>query len=187
MSLITSRQYHVRLDDETGRYMVATGDPLKDWTVVGPLTKNAVLADADGNEVAVTSGGALLVRREGSPQALGASEVKTTVVTIGATAVNRATALTPSSGKRARIISVNIAVNSAAAVDRISVYFGLGVAYTTAISKAIHEVDVGANGSRSIVWPDGGGPIGEIDEVVSWIGETEADTLVRLTLVYREE
>ncbi len=184
MALIPSRHYHVRLDTDSGRYIVATGDPQNDYEIIGPLTKNAVVVGADGEEATVTAGALHIGGNNANP---GAGEVKMIAAAIGATSADRNTLLTPLSGKRVRVISVAVASNSAATMDRISIWFGLGAEYLTVPHRAIHEGNTTADGSFSIVWPDGGGPLGLPDEVVSWTTETEADALINLTLVYREE
>jgi hypothetical protein len=36
-------------------------------------------------------------------------------------------------------------------------------------------------------WPDGGGPVGAVDAVLSWITETETEVGLDITVQYREE
>ena len=118
----------------------------------------------------------------------GASEVTQTTVDVGATSASRQTLLTPTSGKKARIISVQVAsAVLTTAPGRVSVYFGTGAAYTTTIANAIGEFVPTITGQQNIVFPDGGGPVGAVDAVVSGITETETETALRYTLAYREE
>jgi hypothetical protein len=97
----------------------------------------------------------------------GASDVKTITVTIGATSASRNTALTPNSGKKVRIISIDVAGKLTTAPDRGGVYFGAGAAYTTNPASAIAQGYLGTTGDFSRTWPDGGGPVGAVDEVLS--------------------
>lgn len=125
-----------------------------------------------------------------APYTPGASDVKATTVDIGATSVNRATALTPTSGKKVRIISAQVSGHGlTTAPGRIGIYFGTGAAFTTTATKAITELVLpgGTTGSQEHTWPDGGGPVGAVNDVVSWITEAETETGLRLTLQYREE
>jgi len=122
------------------------------------------------------------------PQGMIGGEVLSTVVSIGAISATRATALTPTTGNRVRIISVLIVSNAlTTAPGAVSVYFGTGAAYTTTVANAIFEGVPGTTGSAQMVWPDFGGPLGAVDAVVSWITATETETALRLTLTYREE
>lgn len=120
------------------------------------------------------------------PSVLG-SEVKTIAVAIGATSATTAVALTPTTGTRVRIIAVSIAGVLTTAPDRVGVYFGTGAAYLTTVANAIVQIVGTTAFSDSQTWPAGDGPIGDVDEVVSWITETETETGMDLTLTYREE
>ena len=119
----------------------------------------------------------------------GASDIKSTRVTTISASTTRVTIITPASGKRVRIISVSLAHRSTTAtLDEI--YFGTGANIGTTPANAIFEafldIDTGAN-NAGIVFPDGGGPIGDVDEVVSMV--TSADISSNLTVVvhWREE
>lgn len=37
MAFLTTQQYHIRMDTDTGGYVIATGSPLGNYTVIGPL------------------------------------------------------------------------------------------------------------------------------------------------------
>lgn len=119
--------------------------------------------------------------------AKGLSDVKTIAVTIAATAAAVQTALTPTSGFKARIVSVDVSGKLTTAPDRVSVYFGTGAAYTTTAANAICQGFMAATGEFSRVWGYGEGPVGEVDEVVSWRTETETETGMEITIAYTEE
>ncbi len=120
--------------------------------------------------------------------AVDASEVKAIAVAIGATRATRATALTPTSGKKVRIISVEAeAYGLTTNPDAVYIYFGTGAAYTTTPANVIAILYPGTKGSDRTVVPDGGGPVGAADGVVSWLTETETETQLILTIIYREE
>ncbi len=115
----------------------------------------------------------------------GASEVKTVRAT-NTSSTTRATALTPTSGKKVRVISVNIAFNGATS-NGLEVYFGTGANIGTTGGKEITEAHQAAIGPVFEAWPDGAGPVGAVDDVVSIRGTASVAEDVELTLVYREE
>lgn len=118
----------------------------------------------------------------------GASEVKSVVVDVAATSVTRQTLITPTTGKKVRITSVQVVSNAlTTAPGSVGVYFGTGAAYTTTVANAIAEFVPGTTGEQGIVFPDGGGPLGAADAVVSGITATETETAMRYTIQYREE
>jgi hypothetical protein len=69
----------------------------------------------------------------------------------------------------------------------VSIYFHTGAAYTTNAAKAIAQGFMGTTGDFFRSWGDGAGPLGEVDEVVSWRTETETETGMELTIVYKEQ
>jgi hypothetical protein len=107
--------------------------------------------------------------------------------TLTGTSTTAQTALTPTSGSRIRIISAEVSAKLTTAPDRVGVYFGTGASYTSAVSKAICQGYIGTTGDFFRTWEDGAGPVGGIDDVVSIITETETETGLELTLVYREQ
>lgn len=123
-----------------------------------------------------------------APRAPGASEVKQIRVVVGATSVNRATVLDPSSGTKARIIAVFI-TSSDGTVSTFEVYFHTGANIGTTPAKAIYEtvLDLVDHPADGVVFPDGAGPVGDADEVVSWRTGTEIGATAAIVLVYREE
>lgn len=101
----------------------------------------------------------------------------------------RATVLTPTSGKKVRIISCqqNSATGTAFTAET---YFGTGAFITTnAGSEIMDSGSDGTNGEHTheMVWPDGGGPVGAVDEVVSMRTGANVTAGLVVTIVYREE
>jgi hypothetical protein len=122
-----------------------------------------------------------------APWIPGASDVKSKTVVVGATSVTRATVITPTSGKKIRVVSVSLANKSTTAPDKVGVYFGTGAAYLTNPTTVVGEYFIGATGNGGQEWPDGGGPVGAVDAVLSWITETETEVGLDITVQYREE
>ena len=118
----------------------------------------------------------------------GASEVKSDRYTTASDSSVRATFLTPTSGKKIRITSI-INNNSSATSAIIELYFGTGATLATDGTKAISQVRLDLTDQPSIVhaWPDGGGPVGATDDVVSIRTDADLTTNVRLVVQYREE
>ena len=118
----------------------------------------------------------------------GASEVKSATASIGATSVDRTTLATPATGKRIRIISLEV-LSYNLTTDPAGVYFwfGTGARFTTTAGKAIASPSPGVKGSAFIAWPDGAGPLGGVNEPVSWNTQVETETGLRANLHYREE
>jgi len=120
--------------------------------------------------------------------ATGASEVATVRLGTVADSSTRVTVVTPSSGKKIRIVSVGLH-NRDVTRSLFQVYFGTGASITTNPTKAIHEAHLGADhvGNSLVVWPDGGGPVGAADEVVSLAAAPDITTSGAVILHYREE
>lgn len=118
----------------------------------------------------------------------GASEIKQTRVAVAATSVDRATVITPTSGKKVRVLAIFVHSMDATATP-IEVYFGTGANITSTIANAIFEtvLDLTDKPSDGVVFPDGGGPVGAADAVVSWRTDVEIGTGAAIVLVYREE
>ena len=160
-----------------------SGAPLKAGGKAISALPTAVTAN-DRTDIYATLFGALHV----APAHPGAGTVLQTMVDVGATSVTRQTLITPTTGKRIRLLSVQVCTNAlATAPGRVGVYFGTGAAYTTTAAKAACEFVPGVTGMQSMTWPDGAGPVGAADDVLSGITETETETALRYTVVYREE
>ena len=122
-----------------------------------------------------------------SPRTPDASEVKV-VRHAGLTSTTRATILTPSAGKKVRVLSVRYSTQDATA-HGIEIYFGTGANITTNAGSEIDEARAAADDSTIVPFfaPDGAGTIGAADEVLSGrVGATlSSGTIVIVT--YREE
>lgn len=140
------------------------------------------VANNDRTDIYATLAGALHI----SPSIPGASEVLSERAAV--TSVTVATMITPTSGKRIRIVAISFAhVSTVAAATGI--YFGTGANIASDSTKAIAEffgdIDVSTT-SVTMVFPDGGGPVGAIDDVVS-VRNSVASSDSRLVIHYREE
>jgi len=123
-----------------------------------------------------------------APWTPGASDVKSLIKTTVSNSTTRVTAITPSSGKKVRIVSVEV-TNASSTVTTFGVYFGTGATYVADATKGICEprLDVTDAPQGYRAWPDGGGPIGAADEVVSLVTGADISASGRLTIQYREE
>lgn len=117
--------------------------------------------------------GAMTLAREVyvTPKKRGASEVIMARLSIaGGDGTTVQTMVTPTSGKRIRIISISIGINATAESD-LEVYFGAGANITTTVAKAIIDMKIAASTIPSnmpfIPWPDGAGPLGAVNDVLS--------------------
>ncbi|KKM27273.1 hypothetical protein LCGC14_1576380 [marine sediment metagenome] len=118
----------------------------------------------------------------------GASEVKSARVDVAATSTNRVTLLTPTSGKKVRIVSAMF-LTASSTLTGVEIYFNTGASITTNAGKeilnAILQDTVEAN--WGLVWPDGGGPVGAVDEVVSIRTSIDIGIFATALIHYREE
>ena len=117
----------------------------------------------------------------------GASEVKSVYVIILSSSA-RVTLKTPTSGKKIRVLSTRITFDGAS-TQRSEIYFGTATDINTAPTKGIEESHNGSlAGTRSgMAWPDGGGPVGAVDEVLSVKCVVNVAERVRFLVIYREE
>ena len=101
------------------------------------------------------------------PRSPGASEIKT-AQSAPSPSNTRATLVTPTSGKKARIVYITL-FSASATGDSFQVYFATGAGIGTTAGKEIAWVylDVTDLPSITIVFPDGGGPVGAVDDVIS--------------------
>ena len=117
----------------------------------------------------------------------GASEVKTARLATVSPANTRVTILTPTSGKKVRIVSCQLSCNNAG-LNILEVYFGTGANITTNAGKEVMEVHLGAAVTAfGLTWPDGGGPVGVANEVVSLRVSADITVTGRVVISYREE
>ena len=118
----------------------------------------------------------------------GASEVKSINKTTVDSSLTRVTLLTPTSGKKVRIVAAIIA-NVSVTGANMELFFGTGANFTTDRSKIIVFTRLAADvhPSFELSFPDGGGPIGAVDEVVSMRTGTNITINGMFTIHYREE
>ena len=118
----------------------------------------------------------------------GASEVKTARKRTVDNSTTRVTLITPTSGKKIRVTSVNVWTASATETT-FEVYFGTGAEIATNFGSEIMDarLDTGVLNAFGMVWPDGGGPVGAADEVLSIRTDGNITILGSFLVVYREE
>lgn len=116
-----------------------------------------------------------------------ASDTKTAAAVVGATSVNRATLITPTSGTAVRIIAVQvISTGATTAPARCEIYFGTGANITTTLANWIFAGFTGQSGQEGQAYGESG-PVGLVDEVVSIRTSTETETATHFVVHYREE
>ena len=121
------------------------------------------------------------------PRAPGASEVKGDRHNL--TGTTRETVATPASGKKIRVMSV-VLMNADATASKAEVYFGTGANSGTDATKIIFEamLDLTDQPTFGLSFPDGGGPVGAADDVLSFrLGTATGGSSVTLIVHYREE
>jgi hypothetical protein len=118
-----------------------------------------------------------------------ASGVKMARGTI-ANSVDRTTMATPTSGKKIRLISLCVSWDSTTGTA-MECYFGSGANITSNAGREVAESNMdkdAALGTYTMVWPDGAGPIGLVDNTLSGRSNTAvSSTNMNFYSVYREE
>ena len=138
--------------------------------------------EGDIGAVAMTLARELYVR----PSRRGASEVKTDFAShVSAT---KATKITPASGKKVRMIAIQCGTTDDTATN-FEVYFGDGANIASVANTGILKIPFPATiGERyNIVWPDGAGPIGAANAVVSVRCDGAVSASILMTFQWREE
>ena len=118
----------------------------------------------------------------------GASEVKSVLKTSVDPSTGRATAVTPTSGKKIRVVSC-LTIFSSVTASFVEVYFGTGGSISTNPGKEIMFPRMGGPEVLNVfaAWPDGGGPVGGVDEVLSLRTNVNITTNAHIIVLYREE
>jgi hypothetical protein len=119
----------------------------------------------------------------------GASEVKSIIKATATDSSVRATAITPTSGKKVRIISVVMVSLSTTAVQ-FGIHFGTGATILTTPANAIALADLDRDApvpNAHQEWPDGAGPVGAADAVVSIRTSADIGSNGLVLIHYREE
>ena len=125
-----------------------------------------------------------------SPRTPGAGEVQTSTFVQTATETTRVTRVTPAAGMRVRVVSLTFSLLQTNE-QLAEVYFGTGANIDTTPANAVACSVIAVNTTTDLSdamekpFPDGGGPIGDVDEVLS----TRVDGLLdhRITISWREE
>ena len=172
----------------------AAGNPVQMGGVVDD-TSPAAAAEADARAFRATPEGNQIVELYKDNNALspiaampGASEVKRAYKGSVSDSTTRVTIFTPTSGKKIRIISIDISTLTPTAA-LVEIYLGTAASAGTDDTKHITQpyLDLDLDGHAFRSWPDGGGPIGAVDEVLSLRTDTNVTTSVRVQITYREE
>ena len=152
-------------------------------TVRTRSTGLTAVVDPDGGVVGGVDSAIHTGARHVAAYTPGASEVKQ-FRGVAITEGGAVTLATPASGKRIRIISFST-IYTAALENYTDFYFGTSPTTTDQIWTAHTEETFRES---SMVWPDGGGPLGAVDQVVRCDPSTAIDTgAATFHIVYREE
>ena len=114
--------------------------------------------------------------------------IKTFFKNTASDSTSRATLVTPTSGKKIRVISIQCA-NSSAATAIFEVYFDTGTTIASDATKAIFVTMLltGTQLHDGMVWSPGSGPLGDVNDVVSIRTSADVGTSGWFVIVYREE
>ena len=116
----------------------------------------------------------------------GASEVKSKLILTATNSSVRATAITPTSGKKIRILAI-VGLSNYGALHRIGLYFGTGADFTTTVANAIARIFFDGTATTdsktfSITFEDGAGPVGAVDAVLSIITSVDISANGEITI-----
>lgn len=117
-----------------------------------------------------------------------AGEVKTKFKHLLTETTSRADLIVPASGKKVRMVALHVSWWGSGTAQ-FSVWFGttlFALSGDKAIFASLLDSTIGPL-SDSIVWPDGAGPVGEVDEVVSCRSPIEGSALTGYVPQWREE
>jgi len=123
-----------------------------------------------------------------SPAIPGASAVQQFRKLTVSDSTTRATLIAPASGKKIRVLSILWQTGSTTAATFHN-WFGTGAAPSTDETKIFFNprLDDGIQAWATQSWPDGGGPIGAVDEVVSMATGANISGSGTCLIVFREE
>ena len=124
------------------------------------------------------------------PSVAGASEIISGSVSSSSDSSTRATVATPNSGKKIRIVQI-MAWTLSATVHRVEFYFDTGANGQSDRTKVIGSQVLDSDGTGGpnmiLTFPDGAGPIGAADDVISVRTSTNISTSNEFEVHYREE
>ena len=190
------------LVDSAGRVLVAgavasdaaaAGNPLQVGGVVDDTTP-AGAGEGDARSFRATPEGNQIVELYKDNIALspiaampGASELTTALLESATATTTRATVATPASGKKIRIVSLIYGFQGVTA-HFVEFYFGTGASITTTPTKSILWERFAADaGNIVLVFPDGAGPVGAADDIVSFRTNNDVSSEAKIVIHYREE
>ena len=116
------------------------------------------------------------------------SDTKTHYEPAPANNTDRSTLITPTTGKKVRLIRVKVSQTSSDGLHHAELYFGTGANLATNAAKAIELIrvpDLSEGTTRS--WGRGAGPVGLKNEVVSFRWTVAPTTTHTIILEYTEE
>ena len=136
-------------------------------TVRTRSTGLTAVVDPDGGVVGGVDSAIHTGARHVAAYTPGASEVKSFNLLSGDPTYTRQDLVTPTSGKKVRVIALGS--KSGSATDtQVDFWFGPGAGVTTTPANMVmsfnHTDNTVNAGPRQIVFPDGGGPVGGVDE-----------------------
>lgn len=123
-----------------------------------------------------------------APWVPGASAVASDRKLTASASTTRATLMTPAGGKKVRVISVQC-MSITATGTIFEVYFGTGANIGTNAGKSIYEglLDLTDAPNGGMSWPDGGGPVGAADDIISVRTSGDITNNGYITVQTREE
>ena len=118
----------------------------------------------------------------------GGGNVYTSTKLTASDSTTKVTLVTPTSGKKIRVISIHCSSSSATA-SVFEAYFHTGANIDATANNAVFStyLDTDIQPADGMVWPNGVGPLGAVDEVVSMRTGTNISAAGRFTIVYGEE
>ena len=118
----------------------------------------------------------------------GASAVQAIAKVTASDSSSRATLLTPASGKKVRVLGW-YATNKSTTGGTFDCYFGTGAGLSSDFTKLIFftRLDDGVDDWAGYAFPDGAGPVGAVDEVVSMTTDVNVSSEGKVGIVFREE
>lgn len=75
--MIPILNYFVKYDETTRQVVLCRGSAIGDFTVLGPVSQNAVICDLNGNEADVTQSGSIYVAQKEIPEIFGLPQYAT--------------------------------------------------------------------------------------------------------------
>ena len=116
------------------------------------------------------------------------SDTQHRFVSLGSGSTARVTAVTPGTGKRLRVVRVNVYQIAADGLHFMEVFYGTGVNIGTDVTKAIDYVRIpDLSQGQTRTWGRGAGPIGAKNEVLSVRFPVAPTTSHKLIVEYTEE